>query len=111
MNGERQVEYSWRLVESDPQPQGRKKELSLREKEALTEQDRYDMISISYGSMMVNELFDFYVRMKQKRREMWISERNLSKSTISYCMNWMKRESADFKSALQRQSRASEKFR
>lgn len=56
-NGDRQVEYSWRLVESDPQSQGRKKELSLREKEALIEQDRYDMIATSYGSMTVNELF------------------------------------------------------
>ena len=66
-NGDRQVEYSWRLVASDPRPQGRKKELSLREKETLIEQDRYDMISTSYGSMTVNELFDFYVKMKQKR--------------------------------------------
>ena len=33
------------------------------------------------------------------------------KLTISYCMNWMSRESADFKSVRRRQSKASEKFR
>lgn len=42
-------------------------ELSLREKEALIEQGRFDMIATSYGNMTVNELFDFYVKMKQKR--------------------------------------------
>lgn len=52
-NGDRQVEYSWRLVASDPQPQGRKKELSLREKEALIEQDRFDRIVYDYNSIEV----------------------------------------------------------
>ncbi len=52
-NGDCQVEYSWRLVASDPQPQGRKKELSLREKEALIEQDRFDRIVYDYNSIEV----------------------------------------------------------
>lgn len=92
MNGERQVEYSWRLVESDPQPQGRKKELSLREKEALIEQDRYDMISTSYGSMTVNELFDFYVKMKQKRGK--ITVRTIENYTKIWNKNMRKRKFA-----------------
>lgn len=92
MSGERQVEYSWRLVESDPQPQGRKKELSLREKEALIEQDRYDMISTSYGSMTVNELFDFYVKMKQKRGK--ITVRTIENYTKIWNKNMRKRKFA-----------------
>ncbi|RKI44068.1 hypothetical protein D7V86_15035 [bacterium D16-51] len=58
--GESRVEYSWRLVETDPYPKGKQKDLSLREKEALIEQDRHDLISTSHGNMTVNELFDFY---------------------------------------------------
>lgn len=92
MSGERQVEYSWRLVASDPQPQGRKKELSLREKEALIEQDRYDMISTSYGSMTVNELFDFYVKMKQKRGK--ITVRTIENYTKIWNKNMRKRKFA-----------------
>ena len=38
----------------------------------MIEQDRYNMVSTSYDSMTVNELFDFYVRMKQKRGEITI---------------------------------------
>ncbi len=92
MSGERQVEYSWRLVESDPQPQGRKRELSLREKEALIEQDKYDMISTSYGSMTVNELSDFYVKMKQKRGK--ITVRTIENYTKIWNKNMRKRKFA-----------------
>ncbi len=35
--GKSRVEYSWRLVETDPYPKGKQKDLSLREKEALVE--------------------------------------------------------------------------
>lgn len=91
-NGDRQVEYSWRLVESAPLPQGRKKELSLREKGALIEQDRFDMISGSYGSMTVNELFDFYVRMKQKRGK--ITVRTIENYTKVWNKNMRKRKFA-----------------
>lgn len=59
-------------MESDPQLQDRKKDLSLCEKEALIEQDRFDMIDSSYGNMTVNELFDFYVKIKQKRRRITV---------------------------------------
>ncbi len=92
MSGERQVEYSWRLVESDPQPQGRKKELSLREKEALIEQDRFDMISTSHGSMTVNELFDFYVAMRRRRGK--ITVRTVENYTKVWNKNMRKRNFA-----------------
>ena len=78
--GESRVEYSWRLVETDPYPKGKQKDLSLREKEALIEQDRHDLISTSHGNMTVNELFDFYVKMKKKRGKITVrTEENYTK--------------------------------
>lgn len=78
--GENRVEYSWRLVETDPYPKGKQKDLSLREKEALIEQDRHDLISTSHGNMTVNELFDFYVKMKKKRGKITVrTEENYTK--------------------------------
>ncbi len=66
--------------------------MSLREKEALIEQDRYDMISTSYGSMTVNELFDFYVKMKQKRGK--ITVRTIENYTKIWNKNMRKRKFA-----------------
>ena len=78
--GESRVEYSWRLVETDPYPKEKHKDLSLREKEALIEQDRHDLISTSHGNMTVNELFDFYVKMKKKRGKITVrTEENYTK--------------------------------
>ena len=78
--GENRVEYSWRLVETDPYPKGKQKDLSLREKETLIEQDRHDLISTSHGNMTVNELFDFYVKMKRKRGKITVrTEENYTK--------------------------------
>lgn len=78
--GKSRVQYSWRLVETDPYPKGKQNDLSLREKEALIEQDRHDLISTSHGNMTVNELFDFYVKMKRKRGKITVrTEENYTK--------------------------------
>ncbi len=53
LRGENRVEYSWRLVETAPYPKGKQKDLSLREKEALIEQDRHDLIFTSHGNMVL----------------------------------------------------------
>jgi len=62
------------------------------EKEALIEQDRFDMIATSYGSMTVNELFDFYVKMKQKREKTTV--RNIKNYTKIWNKNMRKRKFA-----------------
>ena len=44
MDGCRQVVYSWKLVERDRMPPGKKDDLSLREKERQIERDMEDSI-------------------------------------------------------------------
>lgn len=68
-NGDRQAEYSWRLVETDPHPKGKKQELSLREKERLIEQNGTGRKSNISGNMTLNELFDHYVKMQTRRKK------------------------------------------
>lgn len=46
----------------------------------MIEQDRHDLISTSHGNMTVNELFDFYVKMKKKRGKITVrTEENYTK--------------------------------
>lgn len=59
---------------------GSRKTYPCGEKEALIEQDRHDLISTSHGNMTVNELFDFYVKMKKKRGKITVrTEENYTK--------------------------------
>ncbi len=61
--GERMTIYSWRLVETDEHPAGRKKDLSLREKEAMIQRDLLDGI---HGSeITMNRLFERYLKTKK----------------------------------------------
>lgn len=65
-DGERKTVYSWRLVESDPHPKGKKKDISLREKEKQIQKDKEDFISYTASKMTLNELFDFYLNLKKR---------------------------------------------
>lgn len=67
INGERKTEYSWRLVETDPHPKGKKKDLSLREKEKNIQKDMEDVISYASGKMTLNQLFDLYMKIKKHK--------------------------------------------
>lgn len=67
-NGETQTEYSWRLVEKDPTPKNKKKDLSLREKEEIIKKNLEDFISCSAGKMTLNELFEFYIQLRIKTK-------------------------------------------
>ena len=58
VTGKRKTEYSWRLVQTDPHPKGKKKDISLREKEELIKRDTQEFISYTAGKMTLNELFD-----------------------------------------------------
>jgi integrase len=64
--GNRGEVYSWRLVETDETPQGKRRDKSLREKEAEIEKDLIDNIDINGTKMTLNELFDRYIKKKRK---------------------------------------------
>lgn len=56
--------YSWRLDKNDRTPAGKKRELSLREKEKQIEHDLFDHIVPNGGNMTVLELVKKYVSLK-----------------------------------------------
>ena len=63
--GKRASVYSWRLTKSDPHPQGKRKDISLREKEMEIGGALRDGIAANGGDLTVLELVQKYV--KQKR--------------------------------------------
>lgn len=56
--------YSWRLDKNDPYPKGKKKDLSLREKEKQIEQDMFNQIVSNGGNYTVLTLVEKYVSLK-----------------------------------------------
>ncbi len=56
--------YSWRLDKNDRTPAGKKRELSLREKEKQIEHDLFDHIVFNGGNYTVLELVKKYVSLK-----------------------------------------------
>lgn len=56
--------YSWRLEKNDPTPKGKKKDLSLREKEKQIDRDLLDDITPNGGNMTVLELVEKYISLK-----------------------------------------------
>lgn len=63
--GKRKSVYSWRLTESDPYPKGKRKDISLREKEKVIEKALYDAVSTNGGDMTVLELVQRYISQKR----------------------------------------------
>lgn len=63
--GKRKALYSWRLTEADATPKGRKKDLSLREKEKKLQRDLCDEIIPDGGNMTVLELVKRYIAQKR----------------------------------------------
>ena len=62
--GNKKEIYSWRLDHNDPTPKGRKRELSLREKEKQIEQDMFNQIVSNGGNYTVLSLVEKYVSLK-----------------------------------------------
>ena len=56
--------YSWRLDKNDPTPRGKKRELSLREKEKQIQADLFDHIVTHGGDYSVIELVEKYISLK-----------------------------------------------
>lgn len=63
--GKRKALYSWRLTEADATPRGKRKDLSLREKEKLLQKEVSDGIVPDGGNMTVLELVKRYVSQKR----------------------------------------------
>lgn len=66
-NGERKMVYSWRLLATDKNPEGKKYDLSLREKEKEISRDLDDGINTTLAHQInLNEMFEMYLRSKKK---------------------------------------------
>lgn len=63
--GKRKSVYSWRLTESDPYPKGKRKDISLREKEKVVEKALCEAVSTNGGNMTVLELVQRYISQKR----------------------------------------------
>lgn len=63
--GKRKSVYSWRLTESDPYPNGKRKDISLREKEKVVEKALFEAVSTNGGNMTVLELVQRYISQKR----------------------------------------------
>lgn len=63
--GKRKSVYSWRLTESDPYPKGKRRDISLREKERNIHKSLDDGVSPNGGNMTVLELVQKYINQKR----------------------------------------------
>lgn len=63
--GKRKALYSWRLTEADATPKGKRKDLSLREKEKMLQKEVSDGIVPDGGNLTVLELVKLYVSQKR----------------------------------------------
>lgn len=63
--GKRKSVYSWRLTESDPYPKGKRKDISLREKEKEVEKALRNAVVTNGWNMTVLELVQKYISQKR----------------------------------------------
>lgn len=66
---ERKSVYSWALVPTDKTPEGKRKDMCLRDKIKAIERDLQDGIDSSKADMTLNQLFDLYIDSKVNIRE------------------------------------------
>lgn len=77
--------YSWKLEKTDVMPQGKRKDVSLREKEAAFLKDIQDNIIPSGGETTVLELVKRYVEQK-------VTVRHNTKTGYNFVLNILKKE-------------------
>lgn len=75
--------YSWKLEKTDVMPQGKRKDISLREKEAAFLKDIQDNIIPSGGETTVLELVKRYVEQK-------VTVRHNTKTGYNFVLNILK---------------------
>lgn len=83
--GKRKSVYSWRLTESDPYQKGKRKDISLREKEKVIEKALCDAVSTNGGDITVLELVQRYI--SQKR-----GVKHNTQANYSFVINVIKKE-------------------
>ena len=67
--GKKRDVYSWRLEATDPHPEDKKKDLSLREKELKVAKDTLDYIAVNGGNYTVLRLVERYISLKTGVRQ------------------------------------------
>lgn len=83
--GKRKSVYSWRLTESDPYPSGKRKDISLREKEKEVEKALKNTVASNSGNLTVLELVQKYI--SQKR-----GVKHNTKANYNFVINVIKKE-------------------
>lgn len=84
-SGERKSVYSWKLTESDTVPKGKRKDISLREKEKQIQKALDDYIMPNGGNTTVLELVEKYI--SQKR-----GVKHNTKAGYNFVINVIKKE-------------------
>ncbi len=85
MLGERKAIYSWKLLPSDKTPSGKRKDLSLREKEKQIAEDLSSGIVPCGGNMTVLELVEKYISQKT-------GVRHNTQANYNFVINIIKKE-------------------
>lgn len=85
MLGERKAIYSWKLLPSDKTPSGKRKDLSLREKEKQIAEDLSSGIVPCGGNMTVLELVEKYISQKT-------GVRHNTRENYNFVINIIKKE-------------------
>lgn len=65
--GERRTVYSWKLLPGDAIPKGKRKDISLREKEQQIQTDLQNQIKTFDGNITIAQLLDKYFAIKKER--------------------------------------------
>lgn len=81
--GQRKALYSWRLTETDPTPKGKRKDLSLREKERRLQKDLDDEIVPNGGNITVLDLVKRYINQKRGVRHNTMANYNFVINVIA----------------------------
>lgn len=85
INGETKFVYSWRLDKNDRAPAGKARDLSLREKEKLIQQDLFNQIVPNGGNLTVLELVEKYLSLK-------VNVRHNTQASYNFVLSILKKE-------------------
>lgn len=81
--GQRKALYSWRLTETDATPKGKRRDISLREKEKQLQKDINDGIIANGGNITVLELVKKYIGQKKAVRHNTMANYNFVINVIA----------------------------
>lgn len=66
--GEKKYVYSWRLTENDKMPQGKRDDISLREKEKQITEDKVHGVDTSKSKVTLTELFEKHMKLTKLKQ-------------------------------------------